>query len=93
MTKMKTKQKLPLFDEKSLYYIGIGDVLNNTRYSPETISRVESGDRKPSTNFIENVTLNLRVKNTKYDEDGIDITNEFYTSKNLFGEEYADIVP
>ncbi len=93
MTKMKTKQKLPLFDEKSLYHIGIGDVLNNTRYAAGTVDRIKSGDRKPSINFIEKVTLNLRVKKTKYDEAGNDITNEFYTSKNLFGEEYADIVP
>ena len=88
----KDKTLLPLFDEKSEYHVGMGDVLNYTRYSPETVKRVETGDRKPTTNFIEIVTLNLRVKTTKFDDAGKDITNEFYTSKNLFGEEYADIV-
>ena len=88
----KGKTLLPLFDEESEYYVGMGAVIEHTRYSPETVHRIQTGNREPTTNFIESVTLNLRYKYNVIDDTRKDITNEFYTSKNLFGEEYADIV-
>ena len=89
----KEKSRLPLFDQESEYYVGMGAVIEHTRYSPETVHRIQTGNREPTTNFIESVTLNLRYKSSVTDKYGNDLTNEFYTSKNLFGEEYADIVP
>ena len=92
-TKKKTKPNFPIFDRGSDYQVSTDWLTAEIdRMSIHSIIHFTAGSREMTTNFMRLVIYRLWDKDPRFDDNGNDISREFWTAENLFGKEFKDVL-
>ena len=92
-TKKKTRPHLPIFDRGSDYQVSTDWLTAEIdRMSIHSILHFIRGYREMNKDLMRLVIYRLWDKDPRTDENGKDITKEFWTAENLFGKEFKDVL-
>ena len=91
-TKKKTRPHLPIFDRGSDYQVSMDWLVKEMGISIHSINHFTAGSREMTTNFMRLVIYRLWDKDPRFDDNGNDISREFWTGENLFGKEFKDVL-
>ena len=91
-TKKKTKPNFPIFDRGSEFHVSTDWLIDQCEVSVHSIIHFTAGSREMTTNFMRLVIYRLWDKDPRFDDNGNDISREFWTAENLFGKEFKDVL-
>ena len=92
-TKKKTKPIFPIFDRGSDYQVSTDWLTAEIdRMSIHSILHFIRGSREMNKDLMRLVIYRLWDKDPRFDDNGNDISKEFWTAENLFGKEFKDVL-